>query len=372
MLTTAALIIVLSVFNGFEKLVISLFNSFNPEFVISPVKGKTFHLNTFPKDEINAIDGITFFCPVIEENGLIKYKDRQAIVKIKGVDSSFVEMSQIDTLMAQGHFVLEEEKQDYIVLGYGVAYKIQSRLSDFNTPIQVFLPDKSKKAGARLEDSFKQLSLFPSGFFSVRQDFDESYVFVPYKVLSKALGQNDLITSIELGVEKDADKNEIQKEIKKLLGNDFFVKNRLEQQAVLLKIMQSEKAIVYLILGFILLIATFNIIGSISMLIVDKRKDMNTLKSLGAGKRLIIRIFAIEGLMISLMGGITGLLLGAFIAFLQQELGFISLGDGGTGFVVNAYPVQLILSDFLKVFLMVIIMSTISVIYPLRQLAKQI
>ncbi len=370
--TTAALIIVLSVFNGFEKLVISLFNSFNPEFVIEPATGKNFQVNTSSFNEVQNIKGITYFCPIIEENGLLKYKNRQAIVKLKGVDSSFVKMSQMDTLMVQGHFILKEKKQDYIVLGYGVAYKIQSRLSDFLSPIQIFLPDKTKSAGARLEDSFKKISLYPSGYFSVRQDFDESYVFVPFSLLSDALGEKGLVTSIELGIENDADKAEIQRKIVQILGPEFIVKNRLEQQAVLLKVMQSEKAIVYLILGFILLIATFNIIGSISMLIVDKRRDMNTLKAMGAGKGLILRVFAWEGMMISFVGGFAGLIIGGLIAYLQQEFGFISLGEGGTGFVVDAYPVELVFMDFVKVFSMVIMMSAISVTYPLRQLSKQL
>ena len=372
MLTTAALIIVLSVFNGFESLVFSLFNSFNPEFVIKPVQGKTFHYNTFPYQQIKKLDGLNYVCPIIEENALIKYKDRQAIVKLKGVDSSFKKMSRMDTLMVQGHFVLKEDRLNYIVLGYGVAYKIQSRINDFNTPIQLYLPDKTKKAGSRLENSFKQISLFPSGYFSVRQDFDEQYVFLPFELIKKVLDQGDLITSVELGINDLVNKDKLQKEIKNIIGEGFIIKNRLEQQAVLLKVMQSEKAIVYLILGFILLIATFNIIGSISMLIVDKRKDMDTLKSLGAGKNLIIRIFAIEGLMISLLGGLLGLIIGGLVAFLQQEFGFISLGEGGTGFVVDAYPVELIFKDFLKVFFMVLSMSIMSVIYPLRQLSKQV
>ncbi|NOR87344.1 MAG: FtsX-like permease family protein [Bacteroidales bacterium] len=372
MLTTAALIIVLSVFNGFEKLVISLFNSFNPELIIQAKQGKTFHLDDFPSDQIKQTEGLTFFCPIIEENGLIKYKDRQAIITLKGVDSSFIEMSQIDTVMAQGHFILEEERKNYAVLGYGVAYKIQSRLSDFHTPIQFFVPDKSKSASARLEDSFKKFSLFPSGYFSVRQDYDESFVFVPYHLLQNMMEQEDLVTSIELGLSPNTNPEDIKIIISEILGPDFIVKNRLEQQAVLLKVMQSEKAMVYLILGFILLIATFNIIGSISMLIVDKKYDMTTLKALGAGKRLIIRIFAIEGLMISLTGGLAGLILGGFIAFLQQEFGLISLGKAGSGFVVSSYPVYLIFFDFIKVFLMVISMSILAVIYPLRQLARQL
>lgn len=372
MLTTAALVIVLSVFNGFENLVISLFNSFNPELLIKPKKGKTFELNSAELNKVKKLDDITYFCPIIEENGLLKYKDRQAIITLKGVNSSYSAMNKMDTLMVQGHFVLEEERQNYLVLGYGVAYKLQSRISDFLTPIQVYLPDKTKVAGAKLEDSFKQIRMYPSGFFSVRQDFDEKYVFLPIKILQNAMGQKNLVTSVELGLNPDADKKAVQKQIAQILGDDFIVKNRLEQQAVLLKIMQSEKAIVYLILGFILLIATFNIIGSISMLIVDKRRDMDTLKAMGAGKKLIIRIFAWEGMMISFAGGFIGLFIGGVISYLQQEFGFISLGEGGTGFVVNAYPVKLIFIDFIKVLVMVIAMSALSVIYPLRQLSRQL
>jgi len=372
MLTTAALIIVLSVFNGFEKLVISLFDSFNPELLIKPSQGKTFHLDAFPSSEIQQIKGVRFVCPIIEENALVKYKNHQAIVKIKAVDTSYASMSQMDTLIVQGHFVLQDGRQDYMVLGYGVAYKIQSRLSDFYTPIQIFLPDKSKSKGSKIEDSFKKIGLYPSGYFSVRQDYDESYVFVPFRLMNKLLDQGDLVTSVELGISESADVNHIQEQIKQIVGDDFIVKNRLEQQAVLLKVMQSEKAIVYLILGFILLIATFNIIGSISMLIVDKRKDMDTLKSLGAGKKMILGIFAWEGMMISLAGGLMGLFVGGLIAFLQQEYGLISLGDGGTGFVVSAYPVQIMMADFFQVFFMVLFMSALSVIYPLRQLARQL
>lgn len=372
MLTTAALIIVLSVFNGFEKLVISLFNSFNPELVIEPSSGKTIYMEDFPLDELQNTKGVKYVCPVIEENALLKYKDRQAIVKLKGVDSTFAIMSQMDTLMVQGQFKLHESRSDYLVLGYGVAYRLQSRLSDFYSSIQVYVPDKSKKASAKLEDSFKTLSLFPSGYFSVRQDYDEHYAFISFQALQDILGQKNVCTSFELSVEQGFDYNEVQKEIKKLLGEGFVVKNRLEQQSVLLQVMQSEKAMVYLILGFILLIATFNIIGSISMLIVDKKPDMETLRAIGASKKLILRIFAIEGMMISLAGGMIGLLLGGIIAFIQQQFGVISLGQGGTGFVVDAYPVQIIFSDFFKVLFMVLAMSAISVLYPLRQLSRNL
>jgi len=372
MLTTAALIIVLSVFNGFEKLVISLFNSFNPELVIEPSQGKTIQLSDFPKKQIQNIEGVKYFCPILEENALIKYKNRQTIVQLKGVGSSFMEMSHMDSLMVQGHFVLEEGREHYLVLGYGVAYFLQSRLSDFYSPIQVFLPDKSKDVGTKLDDAFRSAKLFPSGYFSVRQDYDDKYAFISYDYLSEILKQKNQVTSIELGLESGYKYRDVQQQIKKVLGDDYNVKNRLEQQSVLLQVMQSEKVMVYLILGFILLIATFNIIGSITMLIVDKRPDMETLKALGAGRKLILRIFALEGMMISLAGGIIGLFLGGLIAWLQQEFGLIALGDGGVGFVVDAYPVVIVFSDFIGVLLMVLTMSALSVAYPLRQLKQQL
>lgn len=372
MLTTASLIIVLSVFNGFEKLVISLFNSFNPEIIIQPTRGKNIYINEFPVDEVQQIKGLKYFCPIIEENALLKYKDRQAIVKLKGVDSTYAIMSQMDTLMVQGHFVLEEKRSNYLVLGYGVAYRLQNRLSDFYSPINIYLPDKEKKAGTRLEDSFNSIQLYPSGYFSVRQDYDESYAFISFNLLQETIGNKNQVTSFEIGLEEGASLEEVQDKLKQILGDDYLVKNRIEQQAILLKMMQSEKAMVYLILGFILLIATFNIIGSISMLIVDKKPDMATLKALGASKKLIVRIFALEGMMISLAGGLIGLLLGGFIAFLQQEFGIISLGEGGTGFVVDAYPIQIIFSDFFLVIIMVLGMSALSVLFPLRQLSRQL
>lgn len=372
MLTTAALIIVLSVFNGFEKLVISLFNSFNPELVIEPVKGKTIYLIDFPTEKIKHLEGVKYYCPVLEENALLKYKDRQTIVQLKGVDSSYLEMSNMDSLMVQGHFVLEEGRENYLVLGYGVAYHLQSRLSDFYTPIQLFLPDKSKSIGTKLDDAFRSTKLFPSGYFSVRQDYDEKYAFISYDYLTNILKQKNQATSIELGLEKASEYPKIQQEIQEILGNNYQVKNRLQQQSVLLQVMQSEKIMVYLILGFILLIATFNIIGSITILIVDKRPDMETLKALGASRNLILRIFALEGMMISLAGGIGGLLLGGFIAWLQQKFGLIALGDGGVGFVVDAYPVVIVFKDFIGVLFMVLMMSLLSVIYPLKQLAQQL
>lgn len=372
MLTTASLIIVLSVFNGFEKLVISLFNSFNPEIIIQPTRGKNIYINEFPVDEVQQIKGLKYFCPIIEENALLKYKDRQAIVKLKGVDSTYAIMSQMDTLMVQGHFVLEEKRSNYLVLGYGVAYRLQNRLSDFYSPINIYLPDKEKKAGTRLEDSFNSIQLYPSGYFSVRQDYDENYAFISFDLLQETIGNKNQVTSFEIGLEEGASLEEVQDKLKQILGDDYLVKNRIEQQAILLKMMQSEKAMVYLILGFILLIATFNIIGSISMLIVDKKPDMATLKALGASKKLIVRIFALEGMMISLAGGLIGLLLGGFIAFLQQEFGIISLGEGGTGFVVDAYPIRIIFSDFFLVIIMVLGMSALSVLFPLRQLSRQL
>lgn len=371
MISTAALIIVLSVYNGFEGLVLSLFNRFNPEILISPTKGKTFHLNDFPKDELLKLEDILFFEPILEENVLIRYNEKQSIVRLKGVESDYTLMNRLDTTIVQGDFLLESERINFAVLGYGVAYNLQVQLSDFQQPIQFYLPDKTKKLSLNYQNNFKTARLFPSGFFSLRQDYDEKYVFVPLRFARELMDFTDDVSGIEIGLRKNASPENLKPILQNIAGEHFRVKTRKEQQSFLLKMMRTERLAIFLILGFILLIAAFNVIGSLSMLIIDKTKDIFTLHALGANRVFILSIFAWEGIFISLAGGIIGLILGGFIAWLQQTFGFISLGGEGN-FVVDAYPVILKNIDFLIVISIVLITSLFAVIYPLIQLSRKI
>ncbi|MBN1650810.1 MAG: ABC transporter permease [Bacteroidales bacterium] len=371
MISTAALIIVLSVYNGFEGLVLSLFNRFNPELLIVPAKGKTFLISDFPSEKVRALSAVEYIEPVLEENVLIRYKDKQSIVRIKGVQANYTAMNHLDTAIVQGNFLLEQELSNYAVLGYGVAYNLQANLNDFENPLQFYLPDKKKKLGAGFNTNFRTARLFPSGFFSVRQDYDEKYVFVPLSFARDLLDLPESVSRIEIGLFKGNEPETIKNELIKLLGQDYIVKTRGEQQSFLLKMMRSERWAIFLILGFILLIAAFNVIGSLSMLIIDKTKDIFTLHALGASRKFILSVFAWEGLLISLSGGLIGLIIGGSIAWIQQYFGLIGLGNGGN-FVVDTYPVQIKALDFILVLAIVFSTSIFSVLYPLYQLSNKI
>lgn len=371
MISAATLIIVLSVYNGFEGLVLSLFNRFNPEILIEPTLGKTFYITGFPTEYIRALEAVQFSEPVLEENVLIRYKEKQSIIRIKGVEADYTAMNGLDTAIVQGDFILEEGRFNYAVLGYGVAYNLQIQLSDFENPLHFYIPDKTKKLSAGLQNNFKSARLSPSGFFSLRQDYDEKYVFVPLRFARDLLELPQSVSSIEIGIKAGYLPEDVKPLLQKILGNDFQVKTRQEQQSFLLKMMRSERWAIFMILGFILLIAAFNVIGSLSMLIIDKTKDIFTLHALGANRRFILSIFAWEGLLISLAGGLFGILIGGIIAWLQQTYGLIGLGGGGN-FVVESYPVQINAIDFLLVMAIVFSTSVFSVIYPLSQLSRKI
>ena len=370
MIGTMALIIVLSVFNGFEKLVISLFSSFNPDLVISVREGKTFTLPTIPLEQIRHLTGVVSLTQVIEENALLRYKDKQTVVTIKGVSPEFSKVSGIDTMISEGNFILEDGDKDYAVLGYGVAYYLGANLNDYLHPISVFVPRRTASFSVGMENAFKEEAVFPSGFFSIQQDYDVKYVLLPLRFVKNLLEYDHQVTSLEISLNKQADPEKIQASIQNILGEKFRVKNRFQQQELLFKIMKSEKWAIFLILTFILIIATFNMVGSLSMLILDKKKDIVILQSLGAGKKTIQRIFLSEGFLITLSGAISGMLLGAMICWLQIRFGLIRMGAPDSTFVVDTYPVHMQLSDFVYVFLTVNCIGFLAAFYTVYNIRK--
>jgi lipoprotein-releasing system permease protein len=367
---TMALIIVLSVFNGFENLVISLFNAFNPDLVIAAREGKTFHSGLIQADQIRKIPGVLYLSDYIEENALLKYNDKQYIVTLKGVSEDYMKMSGLDTMMSEGKFLLQDGEQDFAVLGYGIAYNIGANLEDFLSPLNVYVPRRTAAFSGALDNAFSSGVIFPSGFFSIQQDFDSKYVILPKRFVKKLLEYDDEVTGIEIGLAPGVDLDKIQNQIRLLAGEKFSVKNRFEQQALLYKIMKSEKWAIFLILSFILFIATFNVIGSLSMLILDKRNDIAVLQSLGASQGMIKSIFLSEGLMITVFGAISGLMLGGIICWLQKSYGFIKLGSPGSTFVVDSYPVNMQAQDFIFVFLTVIFIGLLAAWYPVYNIRK--
>jgi len=368
---TMALIIVLSVFNGFETLIVSLFNSFNPDLVITAKKGKTFSMSTFPAEEVMKIAGVIAITEVVEENALLKYRDNQYLATIKGVSSNITNTSGIDTMLIEGKFTLFELGQPRIVFGAGVSYYLNASLHDLLHPVTVYLPRREGNIGSSLERAFNSQNIFPSAVFSIQQDFDTKYAIVPIEFARELMDYQDEVTSLELAIKKSAKAENVKKEIQSLIGDDFEVKNRFEQQVLLYRIMKSEKWAIFFILTFILIIAAFNVISSLTMLILDKKDDILTLHRLGAGNKLIQRIFMLEGMMISIGGALLGLTFGGLISWVQQQFGLISLGGGSGAFVIDAYPVQLQTNDFVVVFFTVIAIGFFVAWYPVQQISKK-
>jgi lipoprotein-releasing system permease protein len=370
MVGTFALVIVLSVFNGFEELVVSLLNSFNPDLQITVREGKTFSNTDISTGIIREIPGVKNLTEVIEENALMRYKDNQYIVTMKGVGPEFASMTGLDTMMTDGKFLLQDGPVDFALLGYGVAYYLKANLRDPANPITVFVPGRSSTPGMGLDQGFNQDVIFPSGFFSIQQDYDVKYVVLPLRFVKKLLEYDKEITAIEVSLSPGADPVKIQKQVEKVAGPGFVVKNRFQQQEFLYNIMKTEKWAIFTILTFILLIATFNVVGSLTMLIIDKKKDIAVLQSLGAGKKLIRRIFMTEGLMISFTGAILGIILGIITCWLQQQYGLVRLGPDGSTFIVSAYPVSMKTIDIAAIFFTVMAIGYLAAWYPVYNIRR--
>lgn len=365
-----ALVCVLSVFNGFELLISDMFSSFDPDLKITLTHGKTFDDNSPELTYVRKMKSVAFFTDVVEENALLRFKNKQMPATIKGVSDDFEKMTRIDSIMYDGKFILNDGAFERAVPGVGVA-SILGLGAHFIDPLYIYAPKRTSRINLlRPENSFNQLGTFVSGIFSVKQlQYDDHYVLVSINLARNLFEyEKTKVTSIELKLAKGVDHDKVQKQIQTLLGDRYQVKNRYEQQESFFKIMKIEKWFTYLILCFILLIASFNIIGSLSMLIIDKKGDIETLRNLGANNQLIKRIFLFEGWMISVVGAISGIALGGLLCLLQQYFGILKLG---TGYVVDAYPVKTNVTDLLLVFITVLVMGFLAAYYPVRYIRKQ-
>ena len=367
---TMALIIVLSVFNGFDHLVVSLFSSFSASVQVTPKQGKTFNINTFPSEKIKKIPGVIGLSEVIETEALMKYKDNQSIVTIKGVSDGYRKITGLDSMMVEGVFNLQEEDKDYTIIGYGIASTLGLNLHDYLNPVTVYVPRRDASFSGGFEEAFNSNAIFPSGVFQIQYEYDVKYAILPLRFVSGLTGYEHERTSVEIGLQKNADLKVIQPQIESICGPGYMVKNRFQQQEILYQIMISEKRYIYMILTLILIIATFNVIGTLSMLILDKKADISILQSMGADQRTIRKIFLIEGLLISFIGAGLGLLIGAVICWLQIKYGFVRLGNDDSSFVVNAYPVLMKAGDFILVFLTVMVIGLLASVYPVYNIRR--
>jgi len=364
---TMALVIVLSAFNGFDGLIRDLFGSFDPDLKILPTKGKTFVPDS-AFEQIRTMENVVFYSEVLEENALLKYGNRQRPAIVKGVDDEFTLMTGIDTMMVEGSFVLNRPKHQFAVLGYGVALNLGVGLT-FVDPIKFYVPKRTAKLGQNPMDAFTTEYLYPSGYFTIQQDFDSKYVLVPLDFARKLFSYTNEVSAIELSVKNQNEIEHVKDQVQALLGNDFVVKNRFELHDVLFKMMQSEKMAIFVILAFILIIASFNVIGSLTMLILDKKQDIATLRSMGADQKTIQKVFLIEGWLISVSGAAIGVLLGVVICFLQIKFGFITLPGGGE-FIVNSYPVDVHFTDIFIIFTTVVLIGYVASRFPVRYITK--
>jgi lipoprotein-releasing system permease protein len=356
---STALIIILSVFNGFEEVVLKMFNTITPQIIVMPSKGKTFNPNTAYFNELQANKSIFSYTEVLSENALIWYNNKQSPALVKGVSSDFLKNKSLDTIMIEGNFVLENKNGPNAVIGSALQAYLGVNSSDPFEKLQIYSPKKGVKANSiNPMDDFTVLSIPPSGVFEVQQDFD-NLIIVPLEFARELLGEDKNVSAIEINVKDGVDAETLKNQIAQKLGSNFVVKNRIQQNQGLYNVLGSEKWMVYIILTFILIIAIFNIIGSLTMLVIDKLKDISILNSLGAGKKLIKRIFLVEGMMITLTGCIFGLLIGFVFCLLQQRFGWVKMGESNL-LVSNAYPIAFKWKDFVLVFVTVSIFSFVA------------
>ena len=367
-----ALIVVLSAFNGLEQVISSMNSRLTPDLQISPVKGKTIDLTAFPIGQLKDIQGVEYVIPTITEDALFRANDKQHIGQVKGVGLEYQQIDRLNEIVFgnDGLQLADDEEHDFAVPGAGVAWYLGINAYNPYAMVRVYVPKRGNASLMSLENSFNSDVLTVRSVFSTEQEQDEKMVLVPFDWLTELLEYDNKATNVELFTIPNADLNKIKKSVGTIIGVDFTVKNQQEQQETLYKIMRSEKWAVYVILTFILILATFNVVGSLSMLMIDKRKDTEILKSMGADNRLIQRIFMNEGLLISVAGGIIGLLLGIILVLLQQQFGFVKFGTGGN-YVVDAYPVLLKLKDVLLIFATILVVGCTSAFLTVRHAMRK-
>jgi lipoprotein-releasing system permease protein len=354
---SAALIIILSVFNGLEKVILSLYSNFTPELKIEPRQGKTFDPNTPYFNGISHDARVVSYTQVLQEKALLRYADRQFIGTVKGVSDDFLKGRQLDSTIQFGSFTLKDKGRNFAVIGATVQGSLGVSLKNQFTALQVFSPKRTAGNSTDPMNDFVFRSIQPSGVFGIQQDFDDM-IITPIEFARDLLDEKNRVSSIEINYKKGTDLDDVQHLIEEKVGKEFTVKNRREQNAELYKTINYERWSIFMILTFVLVIAIFNIIGSLTMLVIDKRKDIAILTSLGANKGVIQGIFFFEGMMISVIGCVSGVAIGLIVCFVQQKYSIIKMGS--TMSVLDAYPVAFKLRDIILVFLTVTLIALIA------------
>ncbi|MBQ8035301.1 MAG: ABC transporter permease [Bacteroidales bacterium] len=369
-----ALIIILSVYNGFDTLIKSQYQMYQPDFVITPSEGKSFSANSGQFEQIASLPGVTQLFPVVEETVFAIYDNRQSIATIRGVEEAYGQISGISENVVEGEFKLGFGDVGNAVIGSGLATELRLRVR-FLSPIELYFPDRNSQISminpaASLNDEL----LYPSGIISLNNDFDKSGIYIPISKARELLsyGEHEA-TSVEIYMDKSSGESlrgvysEREKELEKILGASFVVKNRYEQNETLYKMMRSEKFAVYMILFFVILVVSINIFGSLSMLILEKKHDIQTYLSMGAGSGIINRIFVLQGWLISFFGAVVGVVIGLILCFIQQQYGIIPMPGN---YIVDSYPVDIHFADVVITLSGVLLIGYLISILPVRLLKR--
>lgn len=366
---TAAMIIILSALNGFVGLVIALYGTFDADIKITPIQGKIIHSNDSVFAPIKKLDGITFYNEVLEENVLLKYQDKQTIATIKAVSDGYIEATHLDTLLRDGVMILNDTSA-FCSMGTGLASKLDLNINDELSAVQIYVPKREQFDPLNPENSFSDKLIYPTGVFGIQQEIDEKYVLVPLQFARELLDYTDEVSAIEIITDRGVNTEELISKINKIQNNQYKVESRAAQHASLYKLMNIEKWVAFLILAFVLLIVSFNLIGSLLMIVIEKKKDFSILHALGMPLYKIRNIIIGEGLLIACLGSLIGIGFGISACWLQQEYGFIKLGGNGATFVVDSYPVALQVFDIVLTLFVALFIGFIASIYPSRTAIK--
>jgi lipoprotein-releasing system permease protein len=367
-----ALIVVLSTFNGFESLAISLYNTFYTDITITAVKGKTFTDDVGLRNKITQSPDVAALSRTLEENAYIKYIDKDYICTVKGVDSKYNDVADVKNHIKMGRFILWDSVNQYAVIGANVYSALNVDVERSVYPLQITVPRKGTGTALLPEDAFTFRDVVPGGVFSIQQEFDSKYVFVSLEFASELLGSENEVSAYEIKLKRKADLDAAKEEIQKLAGKDFVVKTRYEQRETIYRVMRLERWAVYAILAFIMLIISFNIIGSLSMLVIEKQSDISILMAMGADQGMIQRIFLLEGVLSAVIGAVIGIILATILCMLQIKYEFLKLSGGDNSFVIQGYPIKLKLEDYILTFFTVGIIALIASYFPAKKASDAI
>jgi lipoprotein-releasing system permease protein len=367
---TMALIIILSVFNGLEGMVSRIFNTFDPELEITAAEGKVFVPDSSKLTALSELEGVVAYTLTLEENALLMYEEKQYIATVKGVDDNFDRVTGIDSAMTDDtkYRLWSPGGTPLAVIGAGVANYLGLNVN-FIAQLEIWVPKRTGSVNLNPEKAFIKKYISPSGIFRVEQEHDSKYIYVPISFARTLFEYDNEVTTIEIKTTNPGNTDNLQKKISTLFGPKFVVKNRFQQQEIFYKVMRSERLAIFIILTLIIIIASFNIIGSLTMLIIEKERDIEILKSLGANNNLIRKIFIFEGWLISIIGALGGMILGFIICWIQQRFGIIKLS--GNTLIMDAYPVVIKLKDFIIVPLTVLLIGFWAAWYPVRYLTRK-